>query len=376
LNRKPQIVISTGVWKEQEVIQIRTPRNQKIIDRLKSTFLVNWNSDEKYWIMATDDFKLHVFFNNMQDLAYIDYSNLKQAQKEFLIPEKTIKYAHRQKMDLPEGYLALLKQKRYSESTQRSYCTYFKDFQYFFKDHKLSEITANSINSYIFHLVDEFKISYSEQNQRISAIKFYYEKVLGKKKEHYDVKRPIKSTTLPKVLSKTEVGRILKQTKNLKHRCILSLLYSAGLRRSELIDLKPTDILSERKQIRIIQGKGKKDRRSLLSESLLIELREYFKEYRPKTWLFEGNIPGKKYSASSISRVLQNAAEKAGIKQKVTPHMLRHSFATHLLEQGTDLRYIQELLGHSSSKTTEIYTHVSNSNLSTIKNPLDDLYDE
>jgi len=146
------------------------------------------------------------------------------------------------------------------------------------------------------------------------------------------------------------------------------------LRRSELINLKITDIISEREQIRIAGAKGNKDRYSLLSLKLLNELREYYKQYKPQYWLFEGT-PGKQYSASSIVQILTKGCQLAGIKRRITPHVLRHSFATHLLEQGTDLRYIQELLGHSSTKTTEIYTHVSNKTMRQIKKPLDDFFE-
>ena len=158
-----------------------------------------------------------------------------------------------------------------------------------------------------------------------------------------------------------------------KHKCILSLIYSAGLRRSELINLQPKDILSDRKQIKIVGAKGKKDRYSIISPYLIEELRLYFKEHRPKKWLFEGWKSGSQYSVTSIRNILNKASTKAGIHKRVTPHMLRHSFATHLLELGVDLRYIQVLLGHGSSKTTEIYTHVSKHEIGKIINPLDDL---
>ncbi|MGV8091055.1 MAG: tyrosine-type recombinase/integrase [Mangrovibacterium sp.] len=155
---------------------------------------------------------------------------------------------------------------------------------------------------------------------------------------------------------------------------ILSLIYSAGLRRSKLINLKITDIHSKRGLLRIEGAKGKKDRYSLLSTLLLGELRTYDKQYRPKLWLFEGPVAGTHYSPTSIAKILDKASVQAEIDRRVTPHMFRHSFATHLLEQGTDLRYIQELLGHSSSKTTEIYTHVSKRYIEGIKNPLDDIF--
>jgi len=223
-------------------------------------------------------------------------------------------------------------------------------------------------------LIETKNISISQQNQRINAIKFYYEKILGKEKQYYELYRPKKEQKLPKVLSKNEVMRILKESTNNKHKCILMLIYSAGLRRSELIDLKISDIDSERMVINIRDAKRKKDRISLLSQNALMLLRDYYKEYKPKSFLFEGQNGGK-YSASSIANVLRRAAKNAGIQKIVTPHMLRHSFATHLLEQGTDLRYMQELLGHNSSRTTEIYTHVSKKAIDKIRNPLDEFFE-
>ena len=175
------------------------------------------------------------------------------------------------------------------------------------------------------------------------------------------------------MLSPSEVQRILCNVANLKHRCILMTLYSGGLRRSELINLKIGDIDSERMLIRIRNSKGNKDRCTLLSENLLVLLRLYYRTYKPKTWLFEGP-GGKQYSATSVENIFRRALKKAGISKHATPHTLRHSFATHLLEQGVNLRYIQELLGHSSSRTTEIYTRVSTSKLSQIINPLDNFH--
>lgn len=271
-------------------------------------------------------------------------------------------------------YKDLLIQKRYSQNTQNIYYSYFKDFCNYFQNENLENITTDQINSYILDPIKSKNISISQQNQRINAIKFYYEKVLGREKQYYELHRPKKEHKLPKVLSKTEVKRIFDVTKNLKHKCILMLLYSAGLRRSELLNLDPTDIDSKRMIIRINGSKGKKDRISLLSDNLLNLLRQYYKEYRPQKYLFEGQNGGK-YSPTSVANILKNVAIKAGIRKNVTPHMLRHSFATHLLEQGTDLRYIQELLGHNSSKTTEIYTHVSKKAIDKIKNPIDDFFD-
>ncbi len=274
-----------------------------------------------------------------------------------------------------EQYRNRLIQQRYSQNTIDIYCNYFKDFCNFFKNSDLLNIKPEQINKYILDLIEINNISISQQNQRINAIKFYYEKILGREKQYYSLHRPKKEHKLPKVLSKNEVKRILYSCNNIKHRCILMLIYSSGLRRSELINLEISDIDSERMVVNIKGAKGKKDRISLLSENTLHLLRNYYKSYKPKVYLFEGPKGGK-YSPTSIANILKKSAQKAGITKNVTPHMLRHSFATHLLEQGTDLRYIQELLGHNSSKTTEIYTHVSKKAIDRIRNPIDDFFEK
>ena len=178
---------------------------------------------------------------------------------------------------------------------------------------------------------------------------------------------------LPNVLSKEEVKKILEVPANMKHRVMLSVIYACGLRRSELLNLKPVHVDSKRQLLLIINSKGKKDRVVPLSERITVMLREYYKTYRPKEWLFEGQSPGTRYSEQSLQSVLKQALAKTGIRKPVTLHWLRHSYATHLLESGTDLRYIQEILGHKNSKTTEIYTHVSTKSLQKIKSPFDDL---
>lgn len=186
-----------------------------------------------------------------------------------------------------------------------------------------------------------------------------------------DLERPKKEKKLPEILSKNEISKLLKAVKNLKHKAILYLVYSAGLRVGEVVKLKPTDIDSDRMLIHIIQGKGKKDRYTILSETALSILRQYVKVYKPEHWLFPGQHPDKHLTERSVQKVFDNARIDAKIRKDVSVHNLRHSFATHLLEGGVNLRYIQELLGHSSSKTTEIYTHVTQKNLSNIISPLD-----
>ena len=272
----------------------------------------------------------------------------------------------------PESYIMKLKELRYSDNTLKTYQNAFNEFINYFHKHDIDAIDEPLIIQYLRYLVTERKVSNSYQNQAINAIKFYYERVLGGQRKFYFIDRPLQEKKLPIVLSMAEVTSILKATRNLKHKTILTVIYSAGLRIGEVVNLKITDIDSDRNQIRISQSKGKKDRYTLLSPKTLILLREYFKAYKPKIYLFEGQN-GEKYSARSIQTFFQEVLHKAKVKKKATVHTLRHSFATHLLENGTDLRYIQSLLGHESSKTTEIYTHITTKGFDQIKSPLDHL---
>jgi len=269
----------------------------------------------------------------------------------------------------PEKFLQKLELKHYSVSTAKIYIHMFEMFINHHNVTNLLEINEVGIKEYILHLTKRNK-SKSFINQMINSIKFYYEIVEGMPNRFYDVERPFQDKKLPKVISKEEVLSIIKNTNNIKHKCIVSLLYSAGLRRSELLNLKLEDIDSKRMVINIKNTKGNKERISILSETILKDLRLYFKAYKPKHYLFEGQNSAQ-YSPNSVLQLVKAAAKRAGILKTVTPHMLRHSFATHLLENGTDLRYIQVLLGHGSTKTTEIYTHVAINNIKSIKSPLD-----
>jgi len=238
----------------------------------------------------------------------------------------------------------------------------------------LETMDKMQIEQYIYDLKDRYSLSRSRQNIIINAIKFYYEKVLGKDRTKYQLTRPRKTYDLPDTLTTAQVTALISQPQNLKHRTILMTLYSAGLRISELVHLKITDIHSEEGYIKVYQGKGKKDRHTVLSHRLLHELRSYYKKYKPAHWLFEGQDGGP-YSTSSVRKVFRRAAKAADIPRWATPHTLRHSFATHLLQQGVSFRHIQKLLGHKSSKTTEIYTHLVAMNNKVVKSPLDTILD-
>lgn len=266
-----------------------------------------------------------------------------------------------------EAYVALLRLRNYSDLTIGNYRNWFTIFLTYFPDRKPSTISKAEIMDFLLAFKNSPKWSATSQNQLVNAIKFFYEKLLNRSSETYELPRAQKPRQLPTVFAEDEVKKIILATKNLKHRSMLCLAYAAGLRVSEVISIKLKDIDSKRMVITIRQAKGKKDRQVMLSEKLLFLLREYFKEFRPKEWLFEGQR-GEQYSTRSVQKVLERAKQKSGVKKKGSVHALRHSFATHLLEGGTDLVSIKELLDHNSLRTTMLYTHVSRKHLS--KNPV------
>ncbi len=278
-------------------------------------------------------------------------------------------------MDNNQTSLQLVQQKlrsrNYAISTQNTYYCYISQFLQYCKTHNLQP--ARDANPYIQYLIDQNQ-SISAQNQAINAIKFYWEQILGKERSIIEIDRPMKEHKLPTVLSQQEIQRLFSTISNRKHRLILATIYSCGLRISEVINLTLSDIDSDRMCIHIKQSKGRKDRIVPLPKQLLVALRKYYREYKPTAYLFEGvkqNEQATKYSASSIRQLLRRAVQRARIQKKVSPHTLRHSYATHLYENGLELRSIQYLLGHNSSKTTEIYTQISTRHIQNLPNPLD-----
>ena len=357
-----------------DIIALQFFYDPRVISQVKKLEGVRWSRTNKFWYLEKENFKLSVVFETLKDVAYIDYSAFRPKAPKIIVKKNTVA-REKEKVKIPRAFRETLIQKRYSENTKKAYISYFEDFIRYFNRGNPEDISVDEINAYILQLIEKRNISVSQQNQRINAIKFYYEKVLGREKMYFGIKRPIKEKRLPDVLSLAEIRRMIDVTENIKHKCVIALLYSAGLRRSELIHLKLSDIMPDQKLIKIRQSKGNKDRYVGLSNHMLHLLREYYEAYRPKEWVLEGQNGGM-YSAESIGKLVARAAIRAGIGRKVTPHMLRHSFATHHLESGTDLRYIQEFLGHNSSKTTEIYTHVAKTDYTKFKNPLDDIYGE
>jgi integrase/recombinase XerD len=272
-----------------------------------------------------------------------------------------------------EKFKQWMRSKRYSESTISTYTDALKSFLVFYREKPVSEITNEDVIIYNNDYILKNKLSASYQNQTVNAIKLFFITVRETKIEIDKIHRPKREKLLPNVLSKEEIKLILNAHSNIKHKMMLSLIYSCGLRCGELLALQPVHIDSKRNIVLLKNSKGKKDRIVPLSAKILEMLRDYYKVYKPKVYLFEGRTTGQQYDARSLQLIIKQALQKTGITKPVTLHWLRHSYATHLLESGTDLRYIQELLGHNSSKTTEIYTHVSTKSLQQIKSPFDDL---
>jgi site-specific recombinase XerD len=355
-----------AVNRHNKTLRLYFAYNQPVILQVKQMPLCRWNSSENCWTFPFKETTLQQIRSIAEEAALeFVYQTVSQTKG-------SPRLKHSDSIKCPHEYVAKLKELRYSPNTLAVYTDMFEEFMNYYPDKELNDISEEEIVTFLRYLVNDRQVSTSYQNQSINAIKFYYERVLGGKRKIYKIERPRKEKFLPEVLSEEEVVAILKSITNLKHRATIMTIYSGGLRISELINLKVKDIDSQRMQIRVEQAKGKKDRYTLLSKKTLDTLRMYFVEYKPKDWLFEGENGGQ-YSQRAIQNILSKAVKIANIKKHITVHTLRHSFATHLLESGTDLRYIQSLLGHSSSKTTEIYTHITTKGLEQIKNPLDKL---
>jgi integrase/recombinase XerD len=331
--------------------------------------------------------RIAVIFEKMPDLIIrikaLTGSRWSQSQQFWHVPD-TVENRIRFKipatpMPSAEGVQQLekfkqwLQSKRYSSNTIKTYSEALKSFLTFFNNKSVFEITNEDVILYNNEHILKNKLSSSYQNQIVNAIKLYFKTIHNEVIAIEKIHRPKREKVLPNVLSKEEVKLILNAPNNLKHRAMLSLIYSCGLRCGELLALKPVNIDSKRNIVLLKNSKGKKDRIAPLSPKILEMLREYYIVFKPKIYLFEGQSPCEPYSEKSLQSVLKQAIQKANISKPVTLHWLRHSYATHLLESGTDLRYIQELLGHSTSKTTEIYTHVSTKSIQHIKSPFDDL---
>ena len=271
-----------------------------------------------------------------------------------------------------ELFIQLLQIKRYSTNSIETYVNAFRQFLMYFKEHDIDVLTEKQIEQYINLQVTEKNISVSYQKQLVAALKFWYIHILNKKMQLNYLYPDRPEYKIPIVFSQHEVKRLLAVSENIKHKAILATIYSCGLRLSELTNLTIKDIDSMLMLVTIRQSKGNRDRTVVLSEKLLVLLRNYFVEYKPKEYLFEGH-KNRKYSNRSVQQILKQTLSKAKINKNASVHTLRHSYATHLLEQGTDVRFVQELLGHKNIKTTLIYTHLTDATKRNIKSPFDSI---
>jgi integrase/recombinase XerD len=352
---------------------IRFKHNKSIYGILKDMEIAKWTLKYRSFVIERNIENINWVLRQLRSVSKISVSKeleINNAETMQLLLEQS--YDPDKFKPCPSIYMNKLVALNYSKSTIANYHKYFSEFVNFFRSNDIDSFERDDIESYIKLVRDSKNVSTQYTHMLINAIKFYYEKVLGRQRERYEITRPQKEFTLPNVMSENEVQQLLKSNDNLKHKCILLLIYSAGLRRSEILNIKISDLSKDRNMLFIRGAKGRKDRYTIFSDKIRGKLRQYYLEYKPKSWLFEGQY-GERYSAGSIQKIFDKAKQKAGIQRRVTTHCLRHSFASHLIENGVDIKIIQELMGHNSIKTTEIYAHVVMKKLEKIKSPIDSL---
>lgn len=350
-----------------EVLFISFIYSQERVDKIKNIKGRRWHSELKMWSIPNTKESISSLMK-----AFIE-EDIKITSTRLPVLKRVFQEINKIWLAvLLENCLKELKLKGYSSKTIKAYLGHINRF-ICFSGKKTEELTSREIEEYLLFLLDVQNRSHAFVNQAVSAIKFLAENILRRKELVTAIPRPKKEVKLPDILSQQEVASILSCLENEKHRAILFLTYSAGLRVGEVVKLKVGDINRDRKLIHVRQGKGKKDRFTILSDIAYEVLLKYQRKYAPSDWLFPGMEPENHLAERTVQRVFENACKKASIKKAVSVHALRHSFATHLLEGGTDLRYIQEILGHKSSKTTEIYTHVTEKHIRQIQSPLDRL---
>jgi site-specific recombinase XerD len=346
----------------------------KELIRIVKTLRSRWNVENKYWTVLKSEVDVHAIFKAFKGVAWINYESnkVKIVNK---IPFKRQQFTRQLNpvgKQAMESFKKQMNAERLSDNTQKTYSNLLRTFFYFYSDRNPENLNEKDVVDYIHSFIIPQHYSIVYHRQLISAIKFYYSRVNRTEMDLARLNHPRKERKLPTILSREEIESLLSSVINIKHLCMLSLLYGCGLRMNELLELRIYDIDSKQNIVHVNKGKGNKDRKIGLPVILLKKLRQYFIQCRPKDYLFESPSGGK-YSPSSVSQIIKRAAKKARIKKVVSAHVFRHSFATHLLENGVNLRIIQELLGHSSSKTTEIYTHVSSRQINEVRSPLEDL---
>ncbi|MFC4267302.1 tyrosine-type recombinase/integrase [Polaribacter marinivivus] len=359
----PSITLLQKTHKKKKRLLITFSYDTKLIAIAKKLPNAMWSKTLRSWyidysleniLLVKAEFKSLCYINDKSQPSNNKFKRqLNQNQKDFL-----------------NDFYLYLKGKRYSKSTIQTYTFFIADFISFNSHIECVNLTNRDVEIFIEQIFIPRKYSISTQRQFISAMKLFINFFPHSKINNLELERPKKDKKLPNVLSQEEILKIIKCTQNLKHRTIIALIYSCGLRIGELINLKLADFHIERKQLIVKNGKGRKDRYVSLADSFLPLLLNYYNSYNPKFYFIEGQ-KGEKYSQESIRQFLKKSCLKANIDKRVTPHTLRHSYATHLLENGVDIRYIQSLLGHAKPETTMIYTHVKRKDLMDIQNPLD-----
>ena len=363
LEKLPTIFLEQKVHRKKSQLLVRFSYHDRLIALMRSMEGTYWSKSLQTWYVNYSEENIQTILTLFKGITKVDTSKL--TKKKLFKRNLT----ESQKKLLNSFYL-FLKGKRYSKSTIQTYTFFIADFINFHSKTPLEDLTNRAVELFIEKVFLERNYSISTQRQFISALKVFIVFYPHTEINDLILERPKKSRKLPSVLSQEEVLRIIASTQNLKHRAILVLIYSCGLRISELINLELTDFYIERKQLIIKNGKGRKDRYISLADSFIPLLSNYYYSYQPKIYFVEGQKGGK-YSAESVRQFLKKSCIKANITKTVTPHTLRHSYATHLLENGVDIRYIQSLLGHAKPETTMIYTHVRRKDLMEIQNPLD-----
>jgi integrase/recombinase XerD len=386
-----------------EYLAIYAPNKPDINLAIRKLKGVKWSQTKKVWYMPWGKESYELVVAALKPLAVLDtkellqYLNKKDAVRSTLVsspssPEfpvqKNLQFARKlpaltaawhlypTNLAALNRFVEEIKLNAYSPNTLRTYRNEFLQLLKVLKAKPVSDLTPDDLRRYMVYALEKEGISESTANSRLNAIKFYFEQVLKQDKFFFEIPRPKKPLLLPKVLNEAEIGRLFNALPNRKHKAILFTAYSAGLRVSEVAKLKLRDIDSGRMQILIRQAKGKKDRYVTLSPVLLDLLRSYLRtcKHKPKEYLFESDYTATPYPTRTLQQIFSNAKAKAGIGKEVGIHSLRHSFATHLLEKGVDIRYIKDILGHFNIKTTERYLHVAKDKLVNIPSPLDDLF--
>lgn len=369
-----------------ECIALAYQSDRAVNDQVKKIPGSRWSNTNKCWYIPCTRAAYEQLKIAVAGIAEIDNHALRTylRQRQSLIPDNSGKLAAstaRMMLEHPLNednlkaltrFREMLVLKAYSGNTIRNYCNEFHQLLRLLGSRSVDDLNKSEILGYLLWLFEKRGSSEARVHTAINTIKFYFEQVLHRPKEMYELPRPKKPLQLPSVLAAEEVVKLFKSISNLKHRAILMTGYAAGLRVSEIVHLRVSDVDSKRMMLHLKGAKGKKDRMVPLSKKLLEVLREYFRQYRPKEYLFEGTNGGV-YSTRSVQEIMKHAKLKAAVTKEGSTHILRHSYATHLLESGTDIRYIQELLGHNSLKTTMRYTHVSQAAIGSIESPLDKL---